>query len=76
MEQAKEIRYGCRFGGDGLVVVQVSRSWRGMFGWPGESWGPWTGRTRSGAYNGEPLVLSSDVREAGGPVPGRRGWGF
>ena len=29
MEQAKEIRYGCRFGGDGLVVVQVSRELAG-----------------------------------------------
>ena len=29
MEQAKEIRYGCRFGGDEMVVVQVSRELAG-----------------------------------------------
>ena len=56
MEQAKEIRYGCRFGGDGLVVVQVSRELAGNVRLARRILEALDRENAVRAYNGEPLV--------------------
>ena len=56
MEQAKEIRYGCRFGGDGLVVVQVSRELAGNVRLARRILEALDRENAVRAYHGEPLV--------------------
>ena len=56
MEQAKEIRYGCRFGGDGMVVVQVSRELAGNVRLARRLLEALEKENMARAYHGEPLV--------------------
>ena len=56
MEQAKEIRYGCRFGGDGLVVVQVSRELAGNVRLARRILEALEKENMVRAYHGDPLV--------------------
>lgn len=56
MEQAKEIRYGCRFGGDEMVVVQVSRELAGNVRLARRILEALEKENAVRAYHGEPLV--------------------
>lgn len=56
MEQAKEIRYGCRFGGDEMVVVRVSRELAGNVRLARRILEALDRENAVRAYHGEPLV--------------------
>ncbi len=56
MEQAKEIRYGCRFGGEEMVIVQISRELPGNVRLAKRILEALDKENAVRAYNGEPLI--------------------
>ena len=56
MTQAKEIRYGCRFGGAEMVIVQISRELPGNVRLAKRILEALDKENAVRAYNGEPLI--------------------
>lgn len=56
MEQAKEIRYGCRFGGEEMAIVQISRELPGNVRLAKRILEALDKENAVRAYNGEPLI--------------------